>query len=340
MYRDKPSEPMTDISARADGPDVSVIIPTFNRYESLVEAINSIDYPGAEVIVVDDGSTPPASEFLKGKPHRPFILIRKENGGVSSARNAGMDYATGRYIAFLDSDDQFVPGKLDCLLDSLEAQPNVDFAFHDIARVALTSSGSKETLEKLHSDLYPSMRITAKGSSEVGDETYLLPSLEVFKNLTSGTPIFPSSVVLRRRVTGRIAPWAEGFALCEDMDYFARALLTTDAIYVDKPLTVMGIGEDNLSTDRMKTLYADIAVLKSLSQICPTAAHRNALRESTCRRLQALGWHEKQMGHRNDAAKAYRDSLKYKPSLKSAINYLILLPKTVVERKKLSPRES
>lgn len=341
MDRYTPSNPTAiENSSRAGLPDVSVIIPTFNRYERLVEAINSIDYASAEIVVVDDGSVPPVADFLEGKTNREFVLIRKENGGVSSARNVGMQHATGRYIAFLDSDDQFVPAKLERLIKALENQPDVDFVFHDIARRTTRKGGTATPLEQLHSEIFPAMRTAAKKSKRLDKDSYLIPSIDVFRNLTSGTPIFPSSVVLRRRVTERIAPWTERFGLCEDMDYFARALLHTDAIFLDLPLTVMGIGEDNLSKDKMQTLHSDISVLKSLGQSRFEGQHAEVLKESTCRRLQALGWHHKKAGHYRAAGMAYRDSLRYKPNLKSLVNYLLLLPKFLVHRDRLSPSQS
>jgi glycosyltransferase involved in cell wall biosynthesis len=92
---------------------VSVIIPTYNRAPSLSEAIDSVmaqDYHDFEVVVVDDGSTDNTTEILQVFPK--ILVVRQDRKGVSAARNAGIAKASGRLIAFLDSDDLWLPGKL------------------------------------------------------------------------------------------------------------------------------------------------------------------------------------------------------------------------------------
>ena len=93
---------------------VSVIIPTFNRARMIGGAIESVltqTQPGVEVIVVDDGSTDATAEELKRFGDR-IAVIRQDNTGVSSARNAGIRAARAQWVAFLDSDDHWQPRKL------------------------------------------------------------------------------------------------------------------------------------------------------------------------------------------------------------------------------------
>lgn len=101
----------------------SIVLPTVNRAGMLRDAIDSVltqtveDY---ELIVVDDGSTPPASV-----PDDPrIVLVRREtNRGPASARNAGLDIATGRFVTFLDDDDWFTSDRLELALEGLERAP-------------------------------------------------------------------------------------------------------------------------------------------------------------------------------------------------------------------------
>jgi len=107
---------------------VSVILPTFNRAHSLDAALQSVlaqSFKDFEIIVVDDGSTQDIESVIRaiGDPRLRYIR-REANGGAAAARNTGIAAANGKFIAFQDSDDQWLPGKLDLqmrLMKSLAA---------------------------------------------------------------------------------------------------------------------------------------------------------------------------------------------------------------------------
>ncbi|MEN9342193.1 MAG: hypothetical protein RIQ54_449, partial [Candidatus Parcubacteria bacterium] len=116
---------------------VSVIIPCFNGSEYIGEAVQSAlnqTYKNVEVIVVDDGSTDGTGEIVKNiqKDHLNLKYIYQENGGISSARNAGIKSALGKYIALLDSDDIFLPKKLERQVQYLQKNPQCDVVYCDI----------------------------------------------------------------------------------------------------------------------------------------------------------------------------------------------------------------
>ncbi|MFC1826131.1 glycosyltransferase family 2 protein [Thermodesulfobacteriota bacterium] len=104
---------------------VSVIIPTYNRALMLKEAIDSVlaqDFQDFELIVVDDGSTDQTSEILNAY-REDITVLHQHNQGVSSARNAGVTAASGSLVAFLDSDDLWLPRKLSHQIDFFIANP-------------------------------------------------------------------------------------------------------------------------------------------------------------------------------------------------------------------------
>jgi glycosyltransferase involved in cell wall biosynthesis len=114
-------------------PIISVVIPTYNRKGLVLEAIHSAlqqEPKNYEVIVVDDGSTDGTVEYLKSL-NLPIKIISKKNGGVSSARNEGIKYAKGRYVAFLDSDDLWLPGILKAQFEYLKSHPNIPLVYVD-----------------------------------------------------------------------------------------------------------------------------------------------------------------------------------------------------------------
>jgi glycosyltransferase involved in cell wall biosynthesis len=108
-------------------PLVSVIIPTYNRSEMLKRAIQSVllqTYQNFEIIVVDDGSTDNTQDVLGSIEYRFIKYIRnKANKGGAYSRNLGIDHSKGRYIAFLDSDDEWLPTKLEKQIILFENSP-------------------------------------------------------------------------------------------------------------------------------------------------------------------------------------------------------------------------
>lgn len=95
--------------------DVSVIIPFYSGVSWLIEAVDSVlnqTYKAKEIIVVNDGSKENIDDFLE-KYYKNIIYIYKENGGPATARNLGIEKSSGKYIAFLDSDDIWLPTKLE-----------------------------------------------------------------------------------------------------------------------------------------------------------------------------------------------------------------------------------
>jgi glycosyltransferase involved in cell wall biosynthesis len=106
---------------------VSVIIPTYNRAKFLPTAINSVldqTYKNVEIIVVDDGSTDSTIEVLRPFKNKIHYLT-SDHKGTAHARNLGMKTAQGKYIAFLDSDDTYLPFKLELQISFIEEHPEV-----------------------------------------------------------------------------------------------------------------------------------------------------------------------------------------------------------------------
>ena len=136
---------------------VSVIIPVRNGKDYIGECLDSVlsqDYQALEVIVIDDGSTDFDYQTLYNRDNR-IKVIRLEGFGVSRARNTGMAYATGNYIAFLDADDIWFPGKISAQVRYLEAHPDVGCVFGRFRRWEANEDGTfapaSELVEACHS---------------------------------------------------------------------------------------------------------------------------------------------------------------------------------------------
>ena len=100
------------------GPLVSVVIPCFNAERWIVETLNSVSrqtYANIEILVVDDGSTDGGVRLVESAASEDsrIRIIRKSNGGLSSARNCGIREAAGKYVAIVDADDLWHPRKIE-----------------------------------------------------------------------------------------------------------------------------------------------------------------------------------------------------------------------------------
>jgi glycosyltransferase involved in cell wall biosynthesis len=122
---------VTNAAASAEGnrkaPVFSVVIPLYNRASSIANTIASVtaqSFRDFEIIVVDDGSTDHPESVIRSLDDPRIRYCYQENGGGGSARNRGMTESRGRFIAFLDSDDYFMPGKLEKVIEVLDDTPN------------------------------------------------------------------------------------------------------------------------------------------------------------------------------------------------------------------------
>jgi len=111
-------------------PLVSVIIPAYNAEPYLRRAIDSVlaqTYPCIEIIVINDGSTDGTEPLVNSYTNQAIHLVSKENGGMSSARNAGIRAAQGEFIAYLDADDYWMPTKITAQVALLQSNPDIGF---------------------------------------------------------------------------------------------------------------------------------------------------------------------------------------------------------------------
>jgi len=207
-------------------PKVSVVIPTYDRIETLPRSLDSVinqTFPDWELIVVDDGSTDGTDKMIL-RDYPAVRLHRQENGGVSSARNSGAALASGEWIAFLDSDDAWLPEKLERQLSALANEPELRLSHTDEIWIR---NGKRVN--------------QPKGYAKSGGGIYLrcLPLC----------CICPSSVLLRRDLFDVIGGFDETLAVCEDYDLWLRITAREPVHYLDQALVrKYGGHEDQLST--------------------------------------------------------------------------------------------
>lgn len=185
---------------------VSVIIPTYNSAKYVTEAIDSVleqTYENIEVFVIDDGSTDTTKEVLQ-KYGDAIHYLYKENGGASSARNYGIENATGKYIAFLDADDIWMPEKVEKQVALMESDEDIGLCYVSTQRVS-------ENLE-------------FTGVIEAKEFEDYCEALLLNSNIVSGSC---SSVMVRRDVVSQTEGFDERLGTCGDWEYWLRLSLVT-----------------------------------------------------------------------------------------------------------------
>jgi glycosyltransferase involved in cell wall biosynthesis len=237
-------------------PQVSIIIPTFNRAWSIKRAVDSVlaqDYQNIELIVVDDGSTDETPDQLASYGNT-ISRIRQKNKGVSAARNRGIAAASGRLIAFLDSDDYWLPQKLSTQVDF--------FLSHPDALICQT----EETWIKNGRQMNPKKR-------------HQKPSGMMFSPSLHLCLISPSAVMVRKELLDDVGIFDETLPACEDYDLWLRATCRYPVHLIETPLIVKTGGHpDQLSASPSLDKYRIAAILKILkSGLLSEDQHKDAV---------------------------------------------------------------
>jgi glycosyltransferase involved in cell wall biosynthesis/drug/metabolite transporter (DMT)-like permease len=217
---------------------ISTIIPTYNRARLLGRAVRSAlaqAEPGDEIIVVDDGSTDDTEATMRsfGEPVR---YIRTANAGAGAARNRGIQHARNPLVAFLDSDDEWLPGKIALQRRVMTAFSQVLFAFSDFATCSATGVVRRRFLVNWSHDrrswddiLGPAQPVGVDGpldqfKAHIGD----LSLLEL-----RSAYVFTSTLIVRREMAGAALRFAEDVKTYEDLECFGRLALAGPACYLD-----------------------------------------------------------------------------------------------------------
>lgn len=258
--------------------DVSVVIPCLNRERLLPRAIESAlgqEPAPREVVVVDDGSSDGSAAAAEafGPPVR---VLRGPHRGVSAARNRGIAAAAGSWVAFLDSDDVWLPGKLWLQAEAAAAFPDAAVLFCDTQ--AVDAEGVRLASRF---DLGG-----VRGSEAVRRGELLRFDRSLFPRLLTASRIFTSAVVARREIEGLRFP--ESARVAEDWALWLDLCLRYPFAAVDRVLVRMHYGGDNLSARRGPTERAAARILEELSvRGGLDAAEREAVREAL--RMRRVG---------------------------------------------------
>lgn len=218
---------------------VTVIIPLFNRVQYIEETIRSVliqDHADVELIVVDDGSSDGGYERVKQlSEEKGFRLLthpERANRGQSAAINLGLDHATGEFIAILDSDDLFLPGKLKRQVDYLKHHPEIGLVYGN--GYAIDAEGNQ--LYPIHEDNH----VEPNDANAVLLDCYML---------------LPQNSLVRHSVYQEVGRFEEGFRAAQDHDMLIRIAEVAQFAYQPEPVFCYRRHDDSISSQGQETRW-------------------------------------------------------------------------------------
>ncbi|WP_448382603.1 glycosyltransferase [Desulfosoma sp.] len=241
---------------------VSVIIPTRNRAAMVRDAVDSVlAQKGAafELIVVDDASEDETLRLLDSYGDALRILRRERPGGVSAARNAGIMAARGEWIAFLDSDDLWLPGKLRAQLDFFRTQPDMRLCQTEEIWI---HKGRRRNPKRCHAK----------------------PSGWCFDRLLERCLVSPSAVMVHRSLFEEVGLFDESLPACEDYDMWLRIGCRHPIGLVPKPFVVKRGGHGDQLSATVPAL--DRFRLRALAKLLETEPLSPGQRDQAARMLR------------------------------------------------------
>jgi glycosyltransferase involved in cell wall biosynthesis len=257
------------------GGTVSVVVPTFNRLGHLRAALDTVfaqTHQDWDLIVSDDGSNEVTRAFLRDVQNRPRVqVILGEHSGIPAVvRNAGLRRATGRYVAFLDSDDLWAPQKLERQLAALQSRPECLWsytAFTQVDHQARVLPAEQTRLWRPHDG-------------------------EIFEQVLRTTAsIRTPSVIVTRQFLEDVGGFDETLPACEDYDLWMRLALKSPVALVDESLVKVRLHDENLTRDWAIAYHGRDRSLCKLAAVCGPRWRDLVLRERARNGIQLLTGH-------------------------------------------------
>ncbi len=234
---------------------ISVIIPCFNGEAYIPISLRSVlaqQWEDLEIIVVDDGSTD-GSAALIARDFPQVVLIRQSNEGVAAARNLGIRSARGEWLAFLDADDAWLPGKLEAQWKALSSDP--------AARMSYTGW---HVWESDVSDASPGL-VAQLRSAAADDTDSPGASGWIYTSLLEDCVVWTSTVLVHRSVLDEVGVFDPGLRIGEDYDLWLRASRVTKILRVPKPFALYRMHPSNITRRVPAMNYKGLVVMRALT---------------------------------------------------------------------------
>ena len=267
-------------------PAVSVIIPTYNRWPMVGAAVESVlaqSFKGFELIVVDDGSSDGTADKIRALGREIRIIVQSRRG-VSAARNCGARAARGRYLAFLDSDDLWLPAKLAVQTAFMMGRPEVQIC----------------QTEEIW--IRRGVRVNPRAK-------HRKPSGDIFRASLELCLVSPSAVMMTKRLFEEMGGFDESFPVCEDYDLWLRIAVDCPVPLIPAPLVIKRGGHaDQLSRSTWGMDRYRVAALQKLLRAGVSGEKRTWVVDALGRKIAVLAQGARKRGQ-GAQARAYEAAL-------------------------------
>lgn len=264
---------------------VSVLIPAFNGARYLPETLDAIlsqEYPAAEVIVLDDGSTDNTREVVAGFGGRVRYQY-SDNGGICRARNRAAALAGSPYLAFCDQDDLWRRDKLAQQMQLHDSNGDLDYSFTNFSYLVKGVPSQRTKLDDAPADFFPAGLPAGNGPAIYRGSLY--------DSLLRFQPIWPSTVVIRREAFDRLGHFQEAFGKnpSEDLEWSLRCVQQGPVGVVRQPVVQVRQHGGNYSASSERNTRGQIEVLQYVLEhhTISQATMKEVLEQIDLRRVEA-----------------------------------------------------
>lgn len=231
-------------------PVVSVIVPVYKGRDFVARAVASArsqTYSRVEIVVVNDGSPDDSQRVLQPYLDLPNVkYVEKSNGGVASARNAGLSVSTGEFVALLDQDDVWYPQKLERQVAVLSRHPEVALVHADVTYIDADDAVLPRN---------PYFPAAVEG--------------RCFERFFMANPVMACTALFRRSVVDAVGGFDEAIRFSDDYDLWLRIVRHHAVAYIDEPLAMYRVHGDNESRKTGGIVGATMQTLRKALQTIP-----------------------------------------------------------------------
>jgi GT2 family glycosyltransferase len=315
-----------------ENPHASIILPTYNRAYCMPAVVDSLlaqSYRDFELLIVDDGSTDATADLI-ARRYRDDPRVRyhsRDNGGVSAARNTGIELARADVLVFCDSDDIWLQHRLMLQMAVFARFPDVNLVWTDVSAV---DPDGRVLHRKYTRVCYPAWREVPIqelfGRSETvaafcpqlpaGFDDCTVHVGDVFVTMIAGTLINMPTVAVRASLIGRVGNFNTTMASGEDYDFNLRASSAGPVAFIDTPTVLYRIGAPDqltrlsMQADQARNYFRTVEPVLA-REILPSSLSPQRIRNVLSGKYRWLASAESLLGNRRAARRAWWQSIRH-----------------------------